>query len=262
VLRFLFFFCLILASLWGPLSFNILHADEPSRAGLVILHDDGRVSSLCLGFEEEEISGADLLTLSELPVIIDASRGMGITICQIEGTGCAYPAEPCFCQCMGGGECGYWNYYYRDPGESDWSYSPLGALKRRVLPGAVEAWVWGDGQSPPSAELTFESICARPSTAASPTPLVVPTLVNPTAQAASASPAATVDLVHQKSAAEPTLAVERVPTDPPTPASSESSSALAATSQDTGVNLTSYWAFGVTILCLVVIGLLIGFRRR
>ncbi len=91
---------------------------------------------------------------------MDASGGMGITVCQIAGVGCAHPAEPCFCQCMGGETCAYWNYYYRDSGEADWTYSALGALLRKVQPGAVEAWVWGDGKTPPSTDWTFEAICS------------------------------------------------------------------------------------------------------
>ena len=107
-------------------------ADEPNQAGLLIDFGDGRVETRCIAFDEEEITGADLLlTYSGLDMVIDASSGMGITVCQLEGEGCAYPSEHCFCQCMGGGACAYWNYFYREPGSSEWTYSALGAVLRR-----------------------------------------------------------------------------------------------------------------------------------
>jgi hypothetical protein len=117
-------FLFLLAALGLP---GATFAGEPNQAGLVVQFGDGRVETRCVAFQDEEISGADLLlTHSGFDTVIDASSGMGITVCQIETEGCAYPAEPCFCRCMGGGECAYWNYFYQEPAM---------ALRRPLLKG-------------------------------------------------------------------------------------------------------------------------------
>lgn len=114
-------------------------ADEPKQAALVVQFGDGRVETRCITFEEDEIRGTDLLDRSGLEMVVDVSSGLGVTVCQIEGQGCAYPTEHCFCQCMGGGECAYWNYFFRETGEGPWSYSALGAALRKIGDGSVEA---------------------------------------------------------------------------------------------------------------------------
>ena len=67
-------------------------ADEPNQAGLIVQFGDGRVETRCVSFEEDQITGADLLALSGLNAVVDPSSGMGVTVCQIEGQGCPYPA--------------------------------------------------------------------------------------------------------------------------------------------------------------------------
>ncbi len=216
---------------------GLARADEPDRAGLVVQFGDGRVEARCVAFEGGEITGADLLTRSGMDVVVDASRGMGITVCRIEGEGCAYPSEPCFCQCMGGGECAYWNYFYRDPGDAGWSYSALGAVLRKVRPGSIEAWVWGDGRTPPDDALTFEAVCEPPT----PTPTSTPE--PPTPLPVTAFPTETPPL------ALPPTATAALPTPTPTPA--------ASTSQV----LSTYWPFGVMVFVLAAAGVAIWLRR-
>lgn len=84
---------------------------------------------------------------------------MGATICRLDGEGCAYPQESCFCQCEGS-PCVYWSYW-RLGGEG-WTYSNLGAGNATVRAGDVDGWRWGEGsvdraEAPPS--LTFADIC-------------------------------------------------------------------------------------------------------
>ena len=225
-------------------------ADEPSQAGLVVQFGDGHVETRCVAFQEEEITGADLLLIhSGFDTIVDASSGMGITVCQLETEGCAYPSEACFCQCMGGGECAYWNYFYREPGSSAWSYSALGAVLRKVRHGSVEAWVWGNGTTPPTFEGTFESICA--------TPTVEPTVtVEPTASPAppTATPTAMDMLPASTQPPRPTpTPPPTITTSPPTPTQTPAPSATQA--------LASYWPFGLMVLGLVLIGLFVRLRR-
>jgi hypothetical protein len=252
-------FLFLLAALVLPGS---TFAGEPSQAGLVVQFGDGRVETRCVAFQEEEITGADLLlTYSGFDTIIDASSGMGITVCQLETEGCTYPSEPCFCQCMGGGECAYWNYFYREPGSNEWSYSALGAVLRKVRHGSVEAWVWGNGTAPPTFEGTFESICAAPTaaaTAARPTATVEPTaavepsasLEPPTATPTviATLPASTPPPPEPTQTPDPTLTIS-----PPTPTQTPAPS-------DTRT-LASYWPFGLMVLVLVLIGLFVRRRR-
>jgi hypothetical protein len=230
-------------AMWPALAF----AGEPNRAGLVIQFGDGRLETHCIAFEEDELSGAELLTRSGLNMVVDASKGMGITVCKIQGVGCDYPAKHCFCQCMGGGECAYWNYFYRDRGEAEWTYSPLGAVLRRVSPGAVEAWVWGDGHTPPSRDLTFEAICASPT----PTPTATQT-------AELATPLPRVIPAVQATAESPTQ--------PPAPSPAVSTvtawPAPSTPAPTAGPSLAGYWPFGLMALGLLVVGAVVWFRRR
>lgn len=235
-------------------------AQEPGQAGLVVLFDEARVELLCLEVPAEGAKGVDLLNASGLDVVTDVSSGMGISVCQVEGQGCAYPAQHCFCQCMGGAECAYWNYFYREPGAETWTYSPLGAVLHTVLPGSVEAWVWGDGRTPPAADLTFEVICQPPTpgantAAASSTPR--PTLeASPTAVAAgAASPAVTL--------APPASATPGAPVATPT-AGLGGQAVPATTAPETGGRGSTggYVAFAAMLLLLAAVGAITWRRRR
>jgi hypothetical protein len=246
-------------------------ADEPNQAGLVVQFEDGRVETRCVSFEGDQITGADLLALSGLDAIVDPSSGMGVTVCQIQGEGCPYPAEPCFCQCMGGGDCAYWNYFFRDVGEANWTYSALGAAIHKTKPGSVEGWVWGDGHSPPAQELTFELICAPPTP--DPTATSEPAATSPataTAQATASKPATTA--ISTTVTASPSETPR--PTDPPTglpatiappsgptrPAASSSPATLQGATPASG--LSSYLPFGLMIAALAVVAGLVWFLRR
>jgi hypothetical protein len=218
-------------------------ADEPRQAGLVIQFADGRTETRCVTLQGEEVTGADLLMASGLDLNVDASSGMGITVCQIEGEGCNYPAEPCFCQCMGGGECAYWNYFFRDPGADGWTYSALGAILHKIEHGSLEGWVWGNGYEPPADQITFETVCA-PSTA---TPTNTPELPVPTAPPATATPAESLS-----STGAPT-ALPRATVSAPSPTPSPAA--------DAGQTLASYWPFGLAVLGLALIAAVVRLRR-
>jgi len=230
-------------------------AQGPNQAGLVFVYGDGRVEALCVSFTEEQMSGADLLTLSGVDVVLDTAS-MGVTVCQVEGEGCAFPAEPCFCQCMGGGECAYWNYFYRDPGEGEWIYSALGALVRKVRPGSVEAWVWGDGQTPPGDDLTFAAICAPPAPTVTPPPTL-------TAQPPAAIPPTVAPVESQPAIPSPTAAPTNTPFPrlAPTVSAAEPLAPSPAAGAGLGSNPSSYWLFGLMVLVLVAVGAVVWWRR-
>jgi hypothetical protein len=234
---------LFLALMVLPISAS---ADEDDRVALVVAFGDGQVTTRCVALGAGQVTGADLLSLSGLEVLVDASSGMGITVCQVEGVGCSYPVEPCFCQCMGGDTCAYWNYFYWDPGETDWSYSALGALLRKVEAGSVEAWVWGDGQTPPADDLTFEAICTPPTTVPTeppprPTSRPAPATTMPTAPVATGE-TSTPEVA--PSTATPTVA----PVPPP--------------DTDSLLDIFGYWPFRLIVIGLVAAVAYLRLRRR
>lgn len=149
-------------------------AQTAGRAGLVVLHSDGRLITRCIEFAEAEISGYDLLLRSGLDLNAERSS-MGMAICRIDQVGCTTPQEPCFCAIEDGRQL-YWSYWQRRDGS--WVYSQLGASNSRVRPGMVDAWIWGSGE-PALADalqnIGFEQVCAPPPTATpSPTPTETP----------------------------------------------------------------------------------------
>jgi hypothetical protein len=221
-------------------------ADSGDRAALVVEFGGGRVTTRCVALETGEATGADLLTLSGLEVLVDASSGMGITVCQVEGVGCSYPVDPCFCQCMSGDSCAYWNYFFRDPGESDWSYSALGALLRKVEAGSVEAWVWGDGQTPPAEDLTFEAICDPPTTVPTEPPL------RPTAQPDPATPVPTAPKVTADTPAPEVASTAATPT----------AATVASPDTDSLLDILSYWSLRLIVIGLVAAVAYVRLRRR
>lgn len=236
-------------------------AEEPNQAGLVVQFGDGRVETRCVSFADDQVTGADLLALSGLSAVVDPSSGMGVTVCQIEGEGCPYPAEPCFCQCMGGGECAYWNYFFRDAGQSEWTYSALGAAIHKTKPGSVEGWVWGDGHNPPAEDLTFEVICAAPSP--DPTATREPATEVPATATAplEETPGPTALPTELPATASPGPIPATASPNPTRPAPSPGPVSLGS-EPESGSPVSSYLLFGFMVLGLVVVGGLVWLRRR
>lgn len=139
---------------------HAMGAPAAHHAGLVIVFDDERIETYCIEFAEDEISGAELLRRSGLPVVVTGFGGLGTGVCRIDDVGCSDPTD-CFCQCRGA-ECSYWAYYALEDG--GWEYLPVGPSQRRLRDGEADAWVWGSGQRP----ATTSSVC--PERAQSPTP--------------------------------------------------------------------------------------------
>ncbi len=137
---------------------TLTETEGPSRAGLVVLFDDGTTRKLCVEFGGKERTGEEVLRLSGLEVVAD-SGPLGSRVCAIEGLGC--PREDCWCQCRQPGEdCRYWAYYSLSDGE--WKYSAVGAASRTLKHGDVDGWAWGSGahgsgQLPPVT--SFDELC-------------------------------------------------------------------------------------------------------
>jgi hypothetical protein len=152
---FLAIFSIILVYLW-VLPGGML-AQDGNQAALVIRHSDQSVQTVCVDFSEPEISGLELMQRSGIDLELDV-QGLGAAVCRIGQTGC--PANDCWCECKGGGDCTYWSYWLRSGGQ--WQYSQGGASAYTVSDGDIQGWSWGPGAvnlaySPP--DLSFENIC-------------------------------------------------------------------------------------------------------
>ena len=235
---------LVLMAAWlGP---GLAWAGEPNHAGLVVQFGGGQIETRCVEFTEQEITGADLLNRSGLNAIVDPSSGLGITVCRIEGQGCDYPAEACFCQCSGSGPCAYWNYFYREPGQDSWTYAPLGALRHKVTSGSIEAWLWGNGTPPPAADLSFDAVC--PSPTPSPTIPVTSTPQKAALQVATAAGPPTLEPAQT----QPAEIATSVPT----------SSPMINPGLEGREGTSAYWFFGGLVLILVLAGVVVWLRNR
>ncbi|MFZ5917602.1 MAG: hypothetical protein ACOYZ7_11755 [Chloroflexota bacterium] len=161
-------------------------AQTPNRAGLVVQFPDGQVQTACVEFQEDRITGLDLLNRSGLVVNVDFGSGLGARVCKIDETGCDAPGEPCFCQCLGA-PCYYWNYWTLKDGQ--WSYSPLGASSHHLIDGDMDGWVWSQGKEPPvlwsldeicPTQTDADALTLTPDTS-TPRPTSIPSPVLPTA---------------------------------------------------------------------------------
>jgi hypothetical protein len=135
-------------------------AQERGQAGLVIVEAGGSSREICVDLPEGQGSGYDLLVEAGLAIQSDQAA-MGAIICSIEGTGCDFPAESCFCQCESG-PCTYWSYWRQDEA-GEWQYANVGASGSHVKAGGMEAWVWGEGTTATAPEppaLVFADVCS------------------------------------------------------------------------------------------------------
>ena len=176
-------------------------ADGPNRAGIVIEYGD-MVQSTCVEFDEPEITGGELLSRAGFPVVAEGS-GLGTAVCSIDGVGCG-DSNNCWCQCHGA-TCRYWAYFTLGGGE--WTYSAVGAARRKVHNGDVDGWIWGvggAGSAVKPAATSFDEVCPAEAPEMTPVPLPAstaaastegaveaPAAPRPSATAVTGTPAAT-----------------------------------------------------------------------
>jgi hypothetical protein len=119
-------------------------AANPSRAGLVVDHGDGRMAYALVTFDGEEISGAELLDRSGLDVTEVSFGGLGVAVCAIDETGCDIGT----CRkrvCQGPArDDPYWQYFTRST-DGTWQIAVLGLSGDSVRDGAVRALIWSAG---------------------------------------------------------------------------------------------------------------------
>lgn len=111
-------------------------------AGLVIRHGNGKIVYVYVQFKEKQISGAELLSRSGLPVKISAVPGLGEEVCEIQQEGC--PPSNCYCKSYAS-PAYYWHYYRLDA-SGNWVYQQQGPTTAVVRDGDVDGWSWTAGQ--------------------------------------------------------------------------------------------------------------------
>lgn len=123
------------------------------RAALVVTHGDGSTETACIRFAEDELNGIELLERSGLPHAVEFSRSQdSYALCSLDGEGCDYPDEPCFCQPR------YWSYWSREA--ETWVLHPVGISQWSVTDGSLFGTRWGDGTTAPAAG-SVDEICAE-----------------------------------------------------------------------------------------------------
>jgi hypothetical protein len=181
---------IVILIVWAVVGHGSAAADAPNRAGLVVTFSDGYTVSQCIEFAEAEISGAELLERSGLPVV-SVGGGMGAAVCKIGDEGCDDPND-CFCQCHGA-DCRYWAYYTLEDGQ--WKYSNAGASLRKVHHGDVDGWAWGSGKAGSGAipqPYAFQGICPQLSQSTpSPSPQLMEADAPPVVESQVAEPTST-----------------------------------------------------------------------
>jgi hypothetical protein len=209
--------------------------ETDTHAGIVIQYDDGSLGEYCIDLGADgTATGEEALRATGLDVIVEY-QGMGAAVCKIEGDGCDFPADSCFCECsmLPGDPCTYWAYHRLQGGA--WVQSPIGASGTNVMGGSVEGWSWGtgtisQGTAPPLR--TFEQVCAAilataTPTVAPPTHTATPTPTN--TATATTRPSATATTAPTTTPA-PTGTLIPVATDTvPTPTGVPPSATIAAT---------------------------------
>ena len=142
---------LLIILIAGLSVYQVASAQSNNLTGLIIDFGNGNPAKYCLDTAGENLNGYDLLIRADLPVAANHTA-QGVAVCKIDAIGCA--VDDCFCD----SPPDYWSYWHLQ--DDQWVYAASGASTYQILPGSVDAWVWGDGSPPPVT--TLEQICNDP----------------------------------------------------------------------------------------------------
>ncbi len=203
---------ILLATLVLAIASTSTQAQRPNGAGLVVQHGDGTLIYVYVPFEEDSISGEELLTRSALAIEVDVFGGLGLAVCSLNGEGC--PSDDCFCQSYSD-PATFWHYYTWT--ESGWTENPFGASVRVLSDGDIDGWSWNAGSnSLPSVSIDeiatlngFDRSPPQPTDTATAVPTLAPT-ATPVPTATAIPPTATPTLAPTLPA--PTTSVQPVNT--------------------------------------------------
>jgi len=131
------------------------------HAALVIDTGTG-AHSFCVALDAASVSGIHLIELAGAQDHLAYAFGSGgQAVCRLAGVG--PQGDDCFADYPD-----YWGYW-RGDGRGGWTWSSSGAASTQVGDGALDAWVWGSGDSgvthPKPPSLGIDDVCV-PATAA------------------------------------------------------------------------------------------------
>jgi hypothetical protein len=141
---------LVLAVLLGALP------AQAAKAGIVVDLGNGNVITECVKFHAPTITAFDLLQLSGLEFTFQNFGSLGAAICSIDGAGCQFPAEACFCQCTGTGPCNFFGFYKLQNGQ--FVFSDVGVSSSVLRNKDVIAFSFGENATAP-APVSIQDIC-------------------------------------------------------------------------------------------------------
>jgi len=127
-----------------------------ARAGIVVDLGNGTVLTECVHFGGPTITAFDLLQRSDLAFTFQNFGSLGAAICSIDGVGCQFPAEACFCQCTGTGPCNFFGFFKLQNGQ--FVFSDVGVSSSILRNKDVVAFAFGDGSAAP-APADIKTIC-------------------------------------------------------------------------------------------------------
>jgi hypothetical protein len=140
----------------GPLE---AAAQVDGRAGLVVVHGDGRQSFAIVELEGESIRVVELLDRTGLQVTEVSFGALGVAICDVDGTGC--DVSTCRKRVCQGPQPDdpFWQLFIRTEAGA-WQHAPLGISSDSLTDGAVRALIWtGTGANIP--DYSIDEVAAR-----------------------------------------------------------------------------------------------------
>jgi hypothetical protein len=152
------------------------------HATVIVTHLSGRPSPVivCVGFDEDHISGSDLLDRSRIQWQSDAYQGQGAAVCQVDYE----PQPPPSNSCLGHNNDPYWSIWTAPYGGS-WAYAQRAITGLVIHDGDAEGLRYQrpDGAAPPDV---VGAVCPPPAPPATHPPTAAASI--PPAAAASATP--------------------------------------------------------------------------
>jgi hypothetical protein len=137
-------------------------AQAQGRAGLVVVHGDGRQAFAIVEFEGESIRAVDLLDRTGLEVTEVGFGALGVAICDIDGSGC----DVATCRrrvCQGPrADDPFWQLFIRTSAGA-WQRAPLGISSDTLIDGDVRALIW-TGTEPVVPVYSIDDVAARAGT--------------------------------------------------------------------------------------------------
>jgi hypothetical protein len=132
----------------------------------LVIETGTRDLRLCVALDAPDVSGIHLIELAGVQDHLAYGFGSGgQAVCRLAGVG--PQGDDCFADYPD-----YWGYWHGD-GRGGWAWSSSGAASAQVGDGALDAWVWGSGDSgathPKPPSLGIDDVCV-PATATPATP--------------------------------------------------------------------------------------------